>query len=94
MPTKFSLKTTQIYDETSFKPFTILLQLDTLGSLILGNLSTNNMKDLDLENSWNNTSKDVLAAKNLRLTYIAQKYPYNVSILLWKKAHFNTYQWT
>jgi len=72
----------------------IPLQLDIPVFLTLGNLFVNNTKDLDLENLSSNTSKDALAAKNPKLTYINQKHPYNVLIHLLKKAHSNTYQWT
>jgi len=50
MPTKFSLKMTQTFDVTSFKPFMILPQQDTLAFQILGNSYANNMKALDSEN--------------------------------------------
>jgi len=72
----------------------IPLQLDILASLILGNSFANNTKDPDSENLWNNTSKDALAAKNPRLTYIDRKHRYNILIHLLKKAPFNMYQWT
>jgi len=49
------------------------------------------MKDPDSENLWNNTSKDVLVAKNPKPMYTDQKHPYNVLIHLSKKAHFNMY---
>jgi len=52
------------------------------------------MKDPDLENLWNNTSKDVLVVKNPKPMYIDQKHLYNVSIHLLKKAPFNMYRWT
>ena len=54
MPTKFSLKTIQTSDVTSFKPFMTPLQQDTLAFQTLGNLYMNNMKAPDLENLWNN----------------------------------------
>jgi len=69
----------------------IPLQLDTQASLTLGNSFANNMKAPDSENSLNNMSKDVLAAKNPRLMYINQKHRYNVLIHLLKKAPFNMY---
>jgi len=69
----------------------IPLQPDTLAYPTLGNSFANNTKDPDLENLWNNMSKDVPAAKSPKLMYIDQKHPYNVLIHLLKKAPFNMY---
>jgi len=69
-------------------------QPDILAYRTLGNSFANNTKDPDSENLWNNTSKDALAVKNPKPTYIDQKHPYNILIHLLKKGLSNTYRWT